>query len=445
VSLPPGPRAPPAYQLLQFTLRPLEYFEECGARFGDPFTARLAGLGTYVSLSAPELIKQVFTGDPEQLLAGAANAVLEPMVGRNSVLLLDGLPHQRQRKLLMPPLHGERMRAYAQVMAETTVAELKRMPSGRAFSLHAHMQAITLDVILRTVFGLSAGPEMEALRAALVDFLVLPPAIVTFIPPRYLDFPLSPYRTFVKKRTAVHAQLDAVVRARRAAKDEGRTDVLSLLLAARDDAGQPMTDEELRDELITMLLAGHETTATSLSWAFALLLGHPQVLERLQAEVEGARLGDGSLDVSAVPKLEYTDAVIKEALRLRPILPDVVRKLTKPTRIAGYDIPAGVNLMPTIYLAHRRAETYPEPEAFKPERFIGAKIDSNAWLPFGGGVRRCLGMAFALYEMKIVLAQTLLHVKLKLASEKPPKVVRRAITLAPKGGTPVLLQERRAA
>jgi cytochrome P450 len=428
---------------MRFTFEPLRFLERCRDRFGDPFTARMAGLGTYVSVSSPELIKQVFTGDPDQLHAGEANAVLEPILGKHSVLLLDGAPHARQRKLLMPPLHGERMRAYAQLMVETTAAEVRRMPQGRPFSIHAHMQAITLEVILRAVFGLSAGEEMDRLRAALLELLDLPPAIVTFIPPRLLDFPLSPYRTFVRRREEVHRRIDAMVRSRRQSFDASKQDVLSLLLSARDEQGQPMTDEELHDELVTMLLAGHETTATALSWAFALVLGHAPAAERLQAELETARLGDGSLDLAALPKLAYVDAVIKESLRLRPILPDVVRKLTSPTTLAGYEIPAGVNIMPTIYLAHRRAETYPEPEVFKPERFLDAKIDPNAWLPFGGGVRRCLGMAFALYEMKIVLAQTLLQARLKLASDRLPKVVRRAITLAPQGGTPVLLEERR--
>jgi cytochrome P450 len=203
-----------------------------------------------------------------------------------------------------------------------------------------------------------------------------------------------------------------------------------------------MTDAELSDELRTMLLAGHETTATALSWTFGLVLSHPEVLERLDAELERARLDDGGLDLGQVPRLEYLDAVIKEALRLRPIVPDVVRKLTAPTQVAGFEIPAGVNLMPTIWLAHHRAEVYPEPKAFKPERFVGAKIDPNAWLPFGGGVRRCLGMAFALYEMKIVLAQVLLSARLSLAG-RAPTVVRRNITLAPSGGTRVVLNGRR--
>jgi cytochrome P450 len=344
---------------------------------------------------------------------------------------------------LTPPLHGERMRAYAQLMVETTAAEVAGMPERRPFSIHAHMQAVTLDVILRAVFGMSSGAESDALRSALIDFLQLPPAVFTFIPPRYLDFPLSPYRRFLRRRGVIHRKLAAMVQARRAAHDPSRPDVLSLLLSARDEQGQPMTDPELRDELITMLLAGHETTATSLSWAFALILSHPKVAERLQAELRGAAGGDGLLELAAVPKLEYLDAVIKESLRLRPILPDVVRKLTSPTTLAGYEIPAGVNLMPTIYLAHRRAETYPEPERFTPERFLDAKVDPNAWLPFGGGVRRCLGMAFALYEMKIVLAQTLLLAQLKLASARPPRVVRRTVTLAPEGGTVVVLEERR--
>lgn len=444
MALPPGPTAPAAWQMLQFTYRPVEFLDECLAKYGDPFTVRMPGAGAFVSVTAPELIKQVFAGDPDLMHAGEANVVLEPVVGKNSLLLLDGKPHARHRNLLLPPLHGERMRQYATLMVEATRRELSGMPEGKPFSLHPHMQAVTLDVILRAVFGLETGEQMNKLRNSLMVFLELPPALVTFIPVKYLDFPLSPFRSFMARKAAVDKELMAMVAARRASADASRGDVLSLLLAARDEQGQPLSDSELRDELVTMLLAGHETTATALSWAFANILSHPEVAQRLRLEVETARGEGGALDVGAVPKLEYLDAVIKESLRLRPIVPDVVRKLTRPTTVAGHEIPAGAALMPTISLAHRRAESWPEPLRFNPDRFVGAKVDPNAWLPFGGGVRRCIGFAFALYEMKIVLAQLLLGARLELASKTLPRVVRRSITLAPEGGTRVVLTRRAA-
>jgi cytochrome P450 len=425
--LPPGPRAPGVVQLWQFTQRPLAWLDECAARHGDPFTVRLPGLGTFVLASAPALIKQIFTGDPDVLHAGKANAILEPLVGARSVMLLDGAPHLRERRLLSPPLRGERMQAYAPLMAEITHAELERMPVGRPFAIHGHMQAITLEVILRAVFGMNRGARMDELRRLLIAVLEPPPAILAFLPPRYLDFPLSPFRAFLARRAAVDRALRSIVRARRAAPDPDGADVLSLLLAARDEHGQPMGEDELCDELITMLVAGHETTATALSWAFACILDDADVHARLRA-------GDGGD--------EYLDAVVKETLRLRPIVPDVVRQLQAPVDFAGYRIPAGVHLAPCIHLAHRRPEAYPEPARFRPERFVGAKIDPYTWLPFGGGIRRCLGMAFALFEMKIVLSTILGRARLRMAAPGPVRVVRRTVTLAPAGGTQVVLDAR---
>jgi len=403
MSLPPGPRAPGVVQLLQFTQRPLPWLDACARRYGDPFTARFPGLGTFVLISGPDLIKQVFTGDPDVLHAGKANALLEPLVGKSSVLLLDGPPHLRQRRLLLPPLRGERMLAYAQLMAEITSAAIDQMPLHRPLALHEVMQSITLDVVLRAVFGLEAGARMDELRALLVEMLQPPPALIAFLPVKYLDFPLSPYRRFRRGRDAVDRALRTILRARMAATGAHGSDILSLLLASRDEHGAAMTEDELRDELITMLVAGHETTATALSWTFACLLEHPEVGARLTAELAGARTAGGALDPEALSALDYLDAVVKETLRLRPILPDVVRQTQAPIALAGYHIPAGVHLAPCIYLAHRRPESYPEPERFRPERFLGGRIDPYAWLPFGGGIRRCLGMAFALYEMKIVV------------------------------------------
>jgi cytochrome P450 len=258
---------------------------------------------------------------------------------------------------------------------------------------------------------------------------VAPPAFLLFLPVKYLDFPFSPFRRFLARRAALADSVLEVVATRRAAGGGG-ADILSLLLAARDEDGQPMTDDELVDELITMLAAGHDTTATALSWTFACLLEHPSVEARLRDEIAGA-------DPTALAGLPYLEAVIKESLRLRPIVPDVVRQLQRPTRFAGFDLPAGAHLAPCIHLAHRRPESYPEPTRFRPERFLDVRPDPYAWLPFGGGIRRCLGMAFALSEMKIVLAVVLTRLRLRLDRPGTVRVVRRGVTLAPKAGTRV--------
>lgn len=413
--------------------------EACVRRYGDPFTSRFPGMGDFVLASSPSLIKEIFTGDSDVLHAGKANAMLEPFVGKHSVLLLDGAPHLRQRRLLSPPMRGDRMQAYASLIGEITRAELAKMPVGEPFSIHEHMQSITLDVILRAVFGLEAGAQMQSLRSMLLAMLEPPPAIMAFVPVKYLDFPFSPYRMFVKRRADVTRALCGVIRARRTALAAGGapgTDILSLLLDARDEAGEPMTEAELCDELVTMLIAGHETTATGLSWAFAVLLEHRDVAARLRDEVAGIS------DPVALAGVEYLDLVVKETLRLRPIIPDVVRKTQRPITFAGYDIPAGVSLTPVIYLAHRRAESWPEPHRFDPERFRGAKVDPYTWLPFGGGIRKCLGMAFAMYEMKIVLGTILPRTDLRLAKPGTVPVVRRTITLAPKHGTRVVMSSR---
>jgi cytochrome P450 len=437
--LPPGPSEPGIVQLVQFTQRPIPWLDACAKKYGDPFTARFPGLGTFVLASSPALIREIFTGGDEDLLAGEANALLEPFVGKHSVLLLDGEPHLRQRRLLSPPLRGERMQAYARLIGEIAEAEVVRMPVGRAFGVHEHMQAITLDVILRAVFGMEEGAKMAALRETLMALLEPPPAIMAFLPVEYLDFPLSPYRTFKRRRAEVVRLLREVIAERQQRQDAGgfaATDILSLLLEARDEHGNAMTDDELCDELITLLVAGHETTATALSWAVACVLERPEVEARLREEVVDVR------EPAAMAGVEYLDWVVKETLRLRPVIPDVVRKTQRPMMFGGWDVPAGVSLAPCIHLAHRRAESWPEPECFKPERFRGAKLDPYAWLPFGGGIRRCLGQAFAMYEMRIVLGVLFSRAKLELAKRGEVKVVRRTITLAPAGGTRVVMTQR---
>ena len=420
---------PAAAQTARWIARPLPYLDECARKFGDIFTVRWVGAGTMVMVSSPELVKQVFTADADVLYAGQGNALLEPMVGKHSLLTLDGAEHLRQRRLLLPSFHGERMQAYAGVMREVTAASLETWPLGKPFALHPLTQSITLDVILRTVFGMG---DMGALRQKLVKLLNLSSNPLTIVPAfmQFDFFNVVPWAGISKLKHAIDAMIYEEI-ARRRKTPTGGNDVLSLMLEARDEQGNGMTDVELRDELITLLLAGHETTATALAWTFERLLANPVTLERLRADI-------------AAGNDEYLDAVIKEALRARTILPIVARFVKKPFQLGEWTIPPGVRITPCIYLVHMRPDLYPEPEKFKPERWLGVKPDPYAWFPFGGGIRRCLGMAFALFEMKIVLATVIPRVRMRLFDKRPVRVVRRSITLAPSGGTRVVLEERRA-
>jgi cytochrome P450 len=425
--LPPGPRLPALAQGLWFAMRPVDYFEICRERYGDPFTVRLPSTPPVVMFSEPSAIRDIFTGDEDLLRAGEATVILRPIVGANSLLLLDGARHLRERRMMMPPFHGERMRTYADVMREATERAIAAWPVGRPFPLLAETQAITLDVIVRAVFGMSEGPSMAALSDRLRRF------VAAAVNPIYLwrrlqvDLgPLTPWGRFVRLRREIDGLLDAEIAARRDAGGPERNDVLSLLLAARDEHGAPMGDAELRDELMTLLVAGHETTASSLAWAGHRILTEPGVRERASS--------DG----------EYLDAAVKETLRMNPVIPDVLRIVKEPIRIGGIDLPAGVAVAPNIYAAHHRPEAWPEPHAFRPERFLGARPGPYEFFPFGGGMRRCLGAAFALYEMRIVLSTILAGAELRIAPGYRLRVVRRNITWAPSDGMPVVLTRRAA-
>jgi cytochrome P450 len=303
------------------------------------------------------------------------------------------------------------------------------------------MQGITLDVILRTVFGMDEGEHFAALRDALprvLDRLQNPLAALALAPMFQRPmFGLSPWDHFQRDMRRADDLVHAQITRRRAEsadpKAAPRTDILAMLLSARDEHGEPMTDAELRDELMTLLVAGHETTATMLCWAFDLILGDPRVRARLSQELEGA---------SDPTANEYLDATIKEVLRLRPVVPALGRKLSEPMVIAGHTLPAGTLVVPSTFLAHRLPAFYPDPNEFKPERFVGKKPDPYAWLPFGGGARRCLGMAFAMYELKIVLATVLTRSRLRKASAAPSKVSIRGFTLVPADGTQVVVESR---
>jgi cytochrome P450 len=440
MALPPGLPLPTAAQTLLWARRPIELLEWCQKRYGDMFTMRLP-LGTIVLVSKPEWIRKIFTGDSEELRAGEVNAVIGPVVGANSVLTLDGAQHLRHRKMMLPPFHGERMRVYASTMQQITARAVDGWREHESFRLHTHAQSITLDVILRTVFGIDEVDQLEELRDELKRLLDLggsPVSTLLFIQGLQKDLGfLTPYHRFVthlrRSNDLIYRQI-ARRRAQALAGGPKRNDVLALMLEARDDQGRPLRDVELRDELVTLLLAGHETTASALCWAFERVLATPRVQARLCEELR-AVIGTGPLSPEHLPRLEYLEATIIEALRLRPILPMVGRKLRAPFALGSFELPAGVVVAPSIYLTHRRPDIYPEPDEFRPERFIGVRPDPYAWLPFGGGIRRCLGMAFALYEMKVVMATILSRVELELAQPAPARVVRRSITFTPQHGT----------
>jgi cytochrome P450 len=408
----------------EWIVRPIPFLERCKRSYGDLFTVRFP-IGTIVFVAEPEIIKQIFTGDPDVLHAGEANATpLEPLMGKNSVLLLDGPAHMRQRKLMLPSFHGERIQRYGELMREIAEREVGRWPVGRPFPLRPRAQAITLEIIMRTVFGIEDAARLDRLRDRLgrmLDIGMHRTALAGIaLPPLRKTIGRRVWNRFQRLRAEVDAELyDEIARRRTVPEGSQRDDVLSILLQARDEQGKPMTDVELRDELMTLLVAGHETTATTLAWAFELLLRHPRELARLQEEVDA-----GESD-------EYLDAVIKETLRVRPVIPGVIRKLTAPIELNGYQLPAGVRVAPNIYLTHRRPDLYPEPERFRPERFLEQPADTYSWIPFGGGIRRCLGASFATYELKVVIPEILRDVRLRSIGQEPEPIRRRAISFVP--------------
>jgi cytochrome P450 len=398
------------------------------ARFGPMFSLKIAYEGDWVIISDPEIVKQVFTGDPKVFHAGEGNQILRPILGENSVLVLDEKKHIGQRRLLLPPFHGERMQAYGEQMAEIAAREIDGWPTGTPYRLRPRMQAITLEIIIETVFGVHGGERMQPLRAALREFLDLTsdPRLLAPIlmvgPERINRVP-----AFRRRVERVDELIGREIAERRTAPDlEERDDILSLLVAARHEDGSPMSDAEIRDELLTLLVAGHETTATALSWAVERLTRHPAKLERLRDEVLAGEEA-------------YLTATIQETLRLRPVIVIVIRKLTEPVELGGYELPAGASAVPSIHLIHRDPAIYPDPDSFIPERFLDEPPGTYTWIPFGGGVRRCLGAAFAQFEMAVVLRELLRRHEIVPSRPGPERPFRRAITETPRRDAEVVL------
>jgi cytochrome P450 len=429
---PPGPPLPQLIQTLGFMLAPARYIEACRRRYGNVVTFSTKFDSNFVMVFEPAAIKQVFQAPPHRLHAGKANELLGPALGERSVLLLDGDEHLRQRKLLLPPFHGKRLKAYDGVMTEEADKAIDAWPVGAEFELMPSMQALTLGVIMRTVFGFEEGARMDEVQRRVRAMLAplsrrLGILVLALSNGRFGSG--GAMQRFRERRAALDELLFDEITRRRAATDlEEREDIFSMLVLARDEDGQPLSDQELRDELVTLLVAGHETTATGLSWTFELLLRNPRVLDKLKASLAG---GDET----------YLDAVVKESLRIRPVIPGVGRVVQgdEPFELQGYDIPPGIEINPSIFGVHRLAHNYAHAGEFRPERFLeDDPPDTYTWIPFGGGVRRCLGASFALMEMRIVVKRVLERTELRAIGDKAEPIERQGITMVPKHGVRVV-------
>lgn len=443
--LPPGPSRPRAQQTLEWMLGSHRVMDRCRRRYGDIYTHRmvpavasgpgaLPNEGNWVFLADPDLVRTVFAADPELVRTGPTNRFLEGVVGAGSILLSDEPRHMQQRRILLPPFHGERVGAYRELIGEVTRAELAKWPVGEEMPLWPRMQAITLEVIVRAVFGINDAERQRRMHVLLRDMLnrltsarwVLGRTALA-LATRRREHPFDPAdRVLAPVDEAIHAE----IRRRRRVGEAGGDDILSLLIEARYEDGSPLSDQQLRDELMTLLIAGHESTATALAWAFERLLRHPDMLARMRDEADAGEDG-------------YAEAVVKETLRLRPVLPIVLRELVEPMTLGTHRLPAGTWVAPCGYLIHRREDIYPQALSFQPERFVGRKAGTYTWMPFGGGVRRCVGAAFAQLEMKEVLQSVVRRLDLEPVHGRSERMRPRFITLAPSGGAAARIRRRR--
>ena len=436
--LPPGPRLPSLAQTVLWALAPTWLMDRCRERLGESFTMTFWPSGMqFVMISDPDEVKTLFTAPPELAPSSAGSSPVAPVMGANSVVVLTGPEHMRQRRLLLPPFHGERMREYEDVIVEATRRSMEGWPLEQPMRLQPHTRRITLEVILRAVFGVEAE-RMGPLRAAIEAL---------FVPVHgFTELRIALSRQQLERPTGAFGEAldhldrliyEEVARRREQGDLEERADILSLLMLARDEEGAPMSDVELRDELVTLLLAGHETTSTSVAWAIERLVRHPRVLARLLAEIDAGESED------------YLMAVVHETLRVRPVVPLVVRTLTGPMQLGGRELPADTRVVPSIYLTNRNPRVYEHPEEFRPERFLGSSPETFSWIPFGGGIRRCIGASFALQEMKLILRTALRELEPSaprhaLRGRRGEWIRRRAITLVPSRETEVVWRRRHA-
>ncbi|MDJ0636329.1 MAG: cytochrome P450 [Xenococcaceae cyanobacterium MO_188.B29] len=442
-----GSKILPAIQLYHWIMNPLGFLEECVQKYGDTFNLNLLGFPPFTIVSHPQANQEIFSVDSRQFDAGRGNGLIRVLVGDNSLFLMDGDRHKRERKLLMPPFHGEKVKSYAQTICDIAAVAASQWQTRQPFKAQKAMQDITLEIILHVVFGLSEGEryqKMKPLIANLLDMVGAPlRASVLFLPILQQDWGAwSPWGQFVRCRQTIYDLLQAEIEERRSQPDSNGNDVLSLMLSARDEDGQPMTDAELKDEMITLLTAGHETTATSLSWAFYWIEKLPKVKEKLLQELDSLPENADPLEVSRLP---YLTAVCSETLRIYPVAIIAFPRIARSSvEIMGYHFDTEAMLVPCIYLTHQREDLYPEPKKFRPERFLERQYTPNEFLPFGGGNRRCIGYVLALLKMKLVLATILTKYELTLASDRPVVPRRRGGTIAPHNGVPIILKGKRS-
>ncbi|AFY54671.1 cytochrome P450 [Rivularia sp. PCC 7116] len=432
-----GPKTPKFAQLIEWIFNPLQMMEKSAKAYGDKFKLFLVGDNPSVFVHHPQAIKEIFTASPDKFDSGRGNQIIASLLGEQSLVLLDGSQHQRQRKLLTPPFHGDRMKSYGDLICKITEEVISDWKIGEPFAVRTSIQEISLRVILQAVFGLNEGErydEIKQLIASVLDVSGSPlRAMLVFVPLLQKDLGAwSPWGHFLRQQKRLDDLLYAEIEERRDNPDASREDILSLMMAARDEQGQPMTNKEIRDELMTLLVAGHETTASSLTWAFYWIHHLPEVKEKLLAELDKV---DTSDDLSLIAKLPYLNGVCAETLRIYPIALIAFPRINKaPIKIMDCEYPAETWLTPCIYLTHHREDLYPEPKQFKPERFIEKQYSPYEYLPFGGGNRRCIGMAFALFEMKLVLTTVLQKLDLAIVNNQEVKPTRRGGTLAPSDG-----------
>ncbi|MBD1833508.1 cytochrome P450 [Cyanobacteria bacterium FACHB-472] len=445
--MPPSPTTPKLLQMIQWLASPMTFMDACAARYGDIFTLPLGPkLSPTVFTSNPQALQEILTDSKHFEAPGETNRLFQPFLGDRSVITVSGTRHQRQRQLLMPPFHGERMRTYGQVMGDVTKQVISQWKIGQPFCVRSSTQAIAMRVILKAVFGINEGSrsrQLEQLLSAMLDNMSSPLSVAfLYFPALQKDLGAwSPWGKFVRRRQQVDKLIYDQIQEHRAHPDPSRTDILTLLMSARDEAGEAMTDVELRDELMTLLVAGHETTATALAWALYWIHKLPSVRQKLLQELDS--LGDDP-DPNAIFKLPYLNAVCCETLRIYPVGMLLFPRVVKSARtLMGYELDPGTVMVGSIYLTHRREDLYPEPEQFKPERFLERQFSPYEYLPFGGGSRRCIGLAFAQFEMKVVLAEMLSRFDLALADNREVKPVRRGLVSAPGGSVRMMVTGER--
>jgi cytochrome P450 len=440
MALPPGPSRPAFLNAWDWVRRPLPFLDRCAARFGKRFTLKWTGGRTLVVTGERDDAKQAFSGPTDVYLGGKGNERFRAFLGEHTLFALDGAAHQRHRRLLLPPFRGERMRAYAGLMSELARESLDRWPRGAPFPVLDRMHEITLAVIFRAVFGVRDPALAERLASLYARCVGKAPALLAFVPALQIDLgPLSPWGRFKRARAELDAILLGEIARARAEAASGREDILAKLIEESAKDAQPLSDAELRDELLTLLGAGHETTTSSLAWAFRFLLGNPEVCGRVVKEVR-AVAPKGELDAAHVKELDYLSACVEETLRLVPPIPVVPRGLAAPVQLGPFELPAGTVLAPSPWLVQHDPAVFEQPFEFRPERFIGRRPGPHEHFPFGGGARTCIGLPFAMFEMKVILATILARADLALACSPEIRAKRKGIIVIPADGTPIIVR-----